>query len=85
MGGYSRWFGVAHLEKEAAYELAGIPEKYNKPVLLHNGALSDEETPALQIINKGGVPVFSDVDRAAKCIASLAHYGMYLEQLKGEN
>jgi len=84
-GGYSRWFGVADLEKEAAYQLVRMPEKYGKPVLLHNGALSDEETPALQIINKGGVPVFSDVDRAAKCIASLAHYGMYLEQRKGES
>lgn len=83
-GGYSRWFGVADLEKEAAYQLVRMPEKYGKPVLLHNGALSDEETPALQIINKGGVPVFSDVDRAAKCMASLAHYGMYLEQRKEE-
>ncbi len=65
-----RWFEVAHLEKEAAYELAGMPGRCGKPVLLHNGALS-EETPALEVINNGGIPVFSDVDRAAKCMATL--------------
>ncbi len=78
-GGYLHWFGVADLEKEAAGGIVGIPSKYGKPVLLHNSILS-EQTPALQIIGEGGIPVFSDVERAAKCMAALVQYSLYLKQ-----
>jgi acetyltransferase len=83
-GGYSRWFGVVDLEKEAAYNLAGMPAKYDKPILLHNSVLS-EETPALQIIDEGGIPLFSDVERAAECMAALARYSLYLKQCEEES
>jgi len=81
-GGYSRWFGVADLEIEAARELNGMLQKYSKPIIFHNTVLS-ENTPALEIIRSMGIPVFYDVEKAAKCLASLASHGMYSQKNTG--
>jgi len=78
-GGYSQWWGA--MEKEIAYGLTEVQGRYTKPMILHNSVLS-QETPALQIINDGGIPVYSDVERAARCMAALADYGMYIESVK---
>jgi len=42
------------------------------------------ETQGLSRGKNAKLTHYPDVDRAAKCMASLAHYGMYLEERKGE-
>jgi len=80
-GGYSTWFG-AGVEEEVAHLLVALPKKYGKPVVLHN-YFGVEESPAVQIMSKGGIPVYPIVEDAARCLAALAEYGLYLEKAGG--
>jgi len=76
-GGYSAWFG-AGAEEEVAHLLVDLPTKYGKPVVLHN-YFGVEDSLAVQIMSKGGIPVYPIVEDAARCLAALAEYGLYLE------
>ncbi len=79
-GGYSAWFG-AGAEEEVADLLVDLPTKYGKPVVLHN-YFGVEDSLAVQIMSKGGIPVYPIVEDAARCLAALAEYGLYLERTK---
>ena len=75
-GGYSKWWGS---REEVAPEFADLPSKYGKPVVVHN-VFAVETPPAVQKMRDGGIPVFTDVERAARCMSVLANYGMYLDK-----
>jgi len=77
-GGYSVWFGASG-EEEVADLLVDLPRKYGKPVILHN-YFGVEDSLAVQIMSKGGIPVYPIVEDAARCLAALAEYGLYLEK-----
>jgi acyl-CoA synthetase (NDP forming) len=79
-GGYSAWFG-AGAEEEVAHLLVDLPKKYGKPVVLHN-YFGVEDSLAVQIMSKGGIPVYPIVEDAARCLAALAEYGLYLEKAR---
>jgi acyl-CoA synthetase (NDP forming) len=79
-GGYSAWFG-AGAEEEVAHLLVDLPKKYGKPVVLHN-YYGVEDSLAVQIMSKGGIPVYPIVEDAARCLAALAEYGLYLEKAR---
>lgn len=81
-GGYSRWFG-ATTEPEVAHEMTRLLAKYGKPIVVHN-YFGAEEVPALEIMNKGGILIHTQVETAAKCLGALAKYNKYLERVKGE-
>jgi acetyltransferase len=81
-GIYSAAFGdqLKNLEVEVTQKLCEIAAKYNKPVIMHH--LPVPENDAIRTLKKGGIPVYTKVDTAVRCMAALAEYGAYLNKLK---
>lgn len=79
-GGYSKWWGSS---EEVAPGFTDLLRKYNKPMVVHN-VIVNGTPPAVQTIREGGVPVFTDVERAVRCMAALVDYSSYLENTEAE-
>ena len=83
-GIYSEAFGeqLKNLELEVTQKLCEIAAKYKKPVIMHN--LPVPENDAIQTLKSGGIPVYTKVETAVRCMAALAEYGSYLETMKAK-
>jgi len=81
-GIYSAAFGeqLKNLEVEVTQKLCEIAAKYKKPVIMHH--LPVPENDAIRTLKRGGIPVYTKVDTAVKCMAALAEYGSYLGKIK---
>jgi acetyltransferase len=83
-GIYSEAFGeqLKNLEVEVTQKLCEIAAKYKKPVIMHS--LPVPENDAIQTLKSGGIPVYTKVETAVRCMAVLAEYGSYLETMKAK-
>jgi len=83
-GIYSAAFGeqLKNLEVEVTQKLCGIAAKYKKPVIMHH--LPVPENDAIRTLKSGGIPVYTRVETAVRCMTALADYGSYFEKVKAE-
>ncbi len=81
-GIYSAAFGdqLKNLEVEVTQKLCEIAAKYKKPVIMHH--LPVPENDAIRTLRSGGIPVYTRVETAVRCMVALADYGSYLEKMK---
>lgn len=81
-GIYSAAFGeqLKNLEVEVTQKLCEIAAKYKKPVIMHH--LPVPENDAIRALRSGGIPVYTRVETAVRCMVALADYGSYLEKVK---
>ncbi len=63
---------VGELETETSQRLVALVRETGKPLVVHT-SFADENYPALKELKAGGVPTLNSSDRAAQCLAALAH------------
>jgi len=73
--------GEENLEIDVARGMCELAAKYKKPVILHC-PYPAEEVASLREFNRGGIPVYSRVETAVRCIAALSDYGRYLQKVE---
>jgi acetyl coenzyme A synthetase (ADP forming)-like protein len=74
---------MVKIEEEIAPEIAKLVKKYNKPIIAHS-MFYDYKPKALDILSRHGVPVYSAVEMAVKCMSSLAQYKRFLDNVAEE-
>jgi len=75
-GGYGIRFAgsLAAGEEQAARQMVEMVQQYGKPIVVHT-LYKHTRSPALQILQKGGVSVNDSLEVACKCVGALAEYG----------
>lgn len=80
-GFYSAGFGQGiQIELDVTKKLCEIAAKYKKPVIMHH--VPFPENDPIRILKKGGIPVYTRVETAVKCMVALADYSSYIERMK---
>lgn len=84
-GIYSAHWGpeLKRLEIDVTRRLCELVAKYKKPIIMHC-LLPVREVAALKTLRSGGIPVYTRVETAVRCMVALADYGSYLEKIKTE-
>lgn len=58
----------------AAQQIIELPGKYGKPIVMHT-IFANDRLPCIDILRRGGIPVFESVEIAARCMGALCEYG----------
>lgn len=79
-GGYAIRFSQDLLatEIDATNRIGQMPERFGKAVIVHSlfGALAENQQPLpLEVIRRAGIPVYSTLETAVRCMQALAEYG----------
>lgn len=72
---------VAALEEQTARELAGLVERYRKPLVVHT-SFAREPIRALELLEKARIPVFDSSERAAACLSALVRFAGNRERFR---
>lgn len=81
-GGYEDAFPAsAEAWPQTARTISQLPEKYGKPIILQS-FFQDYKPQSLDILSKGGIPVYGRMDVALRCMASLVERSAYLRGLQ---
>ncbi len=78
-GAYAEMFGGENLEMDVARAMCDLSHKHNKPVIMHC-PYPVETSAALQTLRNGGIPAYTRVETAARCMAALADYAATRER-----
>jgi len=79
-GGYGIRFekSLAIGEEAAAHQLGKMVDEFGKPIVVHS-LFASHESHALDLLRYYNIPVNDSLDISCRCIASLCHYGSYLD------
>lgn len=83
-GGYEdTWPASKEIWPQTADMISKLPEKYNKPVVVHS--LFEEDKPkSLEIFRRQGIPVYGRIEVAIRCMSSLVERSRYLEKVQDD-
>jgi len=83
-GGYTDiWPAWKPIWEEMAYKISELPQKYNKPLIVHS-MFHGDKPKSLETFSSEGIPVYGNVERAMKCMGVLADYGAYVREVRKE-
>ena len=82
-GLYSAGFAQGiQIELDVTQKLCEIAAKYKKPVIMHHVPVPENDP--IRILKRGGIPVYTRVETAVKCMVALVDYSAYLKKMKAE-
>ena len=84
-GGYAIRFSetLGPIESHTASRLGGMIERFGKPIMLQS-LYAPMRTESLVTLRAAGVPVHESVERAVRCLVSLAEYGAARARIAAE-
>ena len=84
-GGYAIRFSetLGPIENHTASRLGGMIERFGKPIILQS-LYAPMRTESLVTLRAAGVPVHESVERAVRCLVSLAEYGAARARIAAE-
>lgn len=71
---------VGELEEKTSRELVRLMRQYAKPIAVHT-SFAQTPFPSMEILSKNGVLLTSSSERAAQCLAYMAHFSTRRERL----
>jgi acetyltransferase len=85
-GGYALRFSeaLAEDEQQCAERLAGLPNQFDKPLLLQSLYRPLKPEP-LRYLERGDIPLFSSIDEATRCLAAVVDYSEAQKRLSSQD